>query len=86
MLTRRGGASIEQCAYGVEGSAWSAGFVMVRVARIPVSPHPMAAVGYSGVHTGVHYRSDVMAGTVLGLSVGTVVSRTTLVVGPLAHH
>jgi membrane-associated phospholipid phosphatase len=43
------------------------------------------AVGYSRVHTGVHYPSDVMVGTVLGLSVGTVVRKTTTFVGPLSH-
>ena len=29
------------------------------------------AVGYSRVHTGVHYPSDVMSGAILGLTVGT---------------
>jgi undecaprenyl-diphosphatase len=43
------------------------------------------AVAYSRVHTGVHYPSDVMAGIVLGLTVGTVVRQTTLFVGPLSH-
>jgi membrane-associated phospholipid phosphatase len=42
------------------------------------------AVGYSRVHTGVHYPSDVMVGTVLGLSVGTLVRKTTKFVGPLS--
>jgi membrane-associated phospholipid phosphatase len=43
------------------------------------------AVGYSRVHTGVHYPSEVMAGTVLGLTIGTVVRKTTTFVGPLSH-
>ena len=41
-------------------------------------------VGYSRVHAGVHYPSDVIAGSVLGLSVGTLVREVTLRVGPLA--
>lgn len=43
------------------------------------------AVGYSRVHTGVHYPSDVMGGGVLGLAVGTAVRETTLRLGPLSH-
>jgi len=35
------------------------------------------AVGYSRVHTGVHYPSDVMGGAVLGLTVGTAVRGAT---------
>ena len=42
-------------------------------------------VGYSRVHAGVHYPSDVIAGCVLGLSVGTLVREVTLRVGPLAE-
>ncbi len=34
------------------------------------------AVGYSRVHTGVHYPSDAMSGAVLGLAVGTAVRGT----------
>jgi len=43
-----------------------------------------SAVGYSRVHTGVHYPSDVMGGAVLGLAVGTVIRQTTLRCGPRA--
>ena len=35
------------------------------------------AVGYSRVHNGVHYASDVGSGAVLGLAVGTVVREAT---------
>ena len=43
------------------------------------------AVGYSRVHVGVHYPGDVMAGAVLGLSIGTAVRQTTLFAGPLSQ-
>jgi membrane-associated phospholipid phosphatase len=35
-------------------------------------------VGYSRVHNGVHYPGDVMAGAVLGLTIGTVIREATL--------
>jgi membrane-associated phospholipid phosphatase len=41
-----------------------------------------SAVGYSRVHTGVHYPSDVMTGAVVGLAVGTVVRAALLSFGP----
>jgi len=41
-----------------------------------------SAVGYSRVHTGVHYPGDVMAGAVLGSAVGTVVRAATVSFGP----
>ncbi len=44
-----------------------------------------ALVGYRRVHAGVHYPSDVIAGSVLGLTVGTLVREVTLRVGPLAQ-
>lgn len=34
------------------------------------------AVGYSRVHTGVHYPSDVVSGAILGLTVGTALRGT----------
>ena len=33
-----------------------------------------AAVGYSRVHSGVHYPGDVVAGAVVGTSVGGIVA------------
>jgi membrane-associated phospholipid phosphatase len=60
--------------------------VTVDLPRLAFPLYALAtAVAYSRVHTGVHYPSDVMAGTVLGLTVGTVVRQTTLFVGPLSH-
>ena len=60
--------------------------VTVDLPRLALPLYTLAtAVGYSRVHTGVHYPSDVMAGTVLGLTVGTVVRQTTHFVGPLSH-
>ncbi|MGA7836218.1 MAG: phosphatase PAP2 family protein [Acidimicrobiales bacterium] len=40
-------------------------------------------IGYSRVHAGVHYPSDVLAGAVVGLTIGTAVREATLRVGPL---
>jgi membrane-associated phospholipid phosphatase len=60
--------------------------VTVDLPRLALPLYALAtAVGYSRVHTGVHYPSDVMAGAVLGLTVGTVVRQTTQFVGPLSH-
>jgi len=42
-----------------------------------------AIVGYSRVHNGVHHPSDVMAGGVLGLTVGSAVRAITARHGPL---
>ena len=60
--------------------------VTVDLPRLALPLYALAtAVGYSRVHTGVHYPSDVMAGAVLGLTVGTVVRQTTHFVGPLSR-
>ena len=41
-------------------------------------------VGYSRVHTGVHYPTDVIAGGILGAGIGTATRRTTRQIGPLS--
>ena len=43
-------------------------------------------VGYSRVHTGAHYPSDVLGGGVLGLTIGTVVREASVRMGPSLRH
>lgn len=63
-------------------------FVTAVTADFPLLALPLygtaAAVGYSRVHNGVHYPSDVVSGAVLGLAVGTLLRETTLRIDTLA--
>lgn len=43
------------------------------------------AVGYSRVHTGVHYPGDVIAGAVIGAGIGTLVRHLARRAGPARH-
>lgn len=65
-------------------------FATAVTAEFPLLAVPLfglaTLVGYSRVHTGVHYPTDVIAGATLGFAVGTVVREATLRVGPLARH
>ena len=64
-------------------------FATAVTAEFPLLAVPLfglaTLVGYSRVHTGVHYPTDVIAGATLGFGVGTVVREATLRVGPLAR-
>ena len=64
-------------------------FATAVTAEFPLLAVPLfglaTLVGYSRVHTGVHYPTDVIAGATLGFAVGTVVREATLRVGPLAR-
>ena len=53
-------------------------FATAVTADVPILAVPLfglaTAVGYSRVHTGVHYPADVMAGAILGVAVGSIAS------------
>ncbi len=60
-------------------------FVTVVSAELPQLSLPLyglaTVVGYSRVHTGVHYPSDVLTGAVLGSAIGTVVGDVSVRLG-----
>lgn len=63
-------------------------FATAVTADVPQLSFPLyalaTAVGYSRIHTGVHYPIDVMGGGVLGLAVGTAAREVTRRLGPLS--
>jgi membrane-associated phospholipid phosphatase len=67
-------------------TATAFGFVASLAADYPTLAAPLfalaAIVGYSRVHTGVHYPGDVVAGGVVGYGAGRAMRRAILRVGP----
>lgn len=62
------GHTAAACAFATGvGSVWPRASVMPAVAAV--------AVGYSRIHTGVHYPSDVVLGAVLGIALGVGTSQ-----------
>ena len=61
------------------GAASAFGFATGAGAAWPVASAPLRAlatlVGYSRVHTGVHYPADVVAGVFLGVSAAELAAR-----------